>query len=136
MVDIIRKLQRGEVTPAWRVNPRVSKALEAGVRKAMAVGSAVRYASARSLAADIDHSLAGEPVSAWHQPRLVRARSWDSLPPDRGHGHRRGCGGGRADGRLGRPGRAGAFRRPGRAFGAGGGVYASGLDHGAGGPER
>ncbi len=76
VVDIIRKLQRGEVTPAWRVNPRVSKALEAGVRKAMAVRSAARYASARSLAADIDHSLAGEPVSAWHQPRLVRARSW------------------------------------------------------------
>ena len=76
VADIIRKVQRGEVTPARQVNPRVPKALEAVVRKAMSVRPGGRYASARSLAADIDHWLAGEPVSAWHEPRLVRARRW------------------------------------------------------------
>ena len=35
-----------------------------------------RYASARSLAADIDHWLAGESVSAWREPWVVRARRW------------------------------------------------------------
>ena len=34
------------------------------------------------------------------------------------------------------PGRAGGLRRPGHAFRAGGGVYASGRDHGPGGPDR
>jgi len=61
---------------AGRQTAQHQKALEAVVRKAMAGRPAGRYASARSLAADIDHWLAGEPVSAWHEPLLVRARRW------------------------------------------------------------
>ena len=76
VVDIIRKVQRGEITPPRQANPRVPKALEAVVRKAMALRPADRYSSARLLAADIDHWLAGEPVSAWHEPWLVQSRRW------------------------------------------------------------
>ncbi len=76
VVEVLRKVQRGDLIPARQVNPRVPKALEAVVGKAMALRPTGRYGSARSLAADIDHWLAGEPVSAWHEPWTLRARRW------------------------------------------------------------
>jgi tetratricopeptide (TPR) repeat protein len=42
----------------------------------MALQPEDRYDSARALAQDIEHWLADEPVSAWHEPWLVRARRW------------------------------------------------------------
>ncbi len=76
VVEVLRKVQRGDLRPARQVNPRVPRALEAVVGKAMALRPTGRYGSARSLAADIDHWLAGEPVSAWHEPWTLRARRW------------------------------------------------------------
>ncbi len=35
-----------------------------------------RYASAAALAADVQHWLADEPVSAWREPWTIRARRW------------------------------------------------------------
>jgi serine/threonine-protein kinase len=76
VADILRKVQRDEIPPPRQINRRVPRAMEAVVRKAMALRPADRYASVRSLAADIDHWLAGEPVSAWREPWAVRVRRW------------------------------------------------------------
>ncbi len=51
-----------------------SPALLAAARKAMATYPADRYASAQELAADVEKWLADEPVSAYPDPLLVRAR--------------------------------------------------------------
>ncbi len=44
--------------------------------KAMALRPADRYGTARALAEDIESWLADEPVSAWREPWLIRARRW------------------------------------------------------------
>ena len=51
-------------------------ALEAICRKAMALMPTDRYASALDLAADVDHWLADEPVSAHREPWTARAGRW------------------------------------------------------------
>jgi WD40 repeat protein/tRNA A-37 threonylcarbamoyl transferase component Bud32 len=50
--------------------------LDAICRKAMALSAEHRYQTALELAADIEHWLADEPVSAWSEPRSLRARRW------------------------------------------------------------
>ena len=59
----------------------------------------------RALADDVEHWLADEPVTAWREPWLRRARRWAAAP----HGGGRGGGGpgGRGDRSGGRGGRAG-----------------------------
>ncbi len=51
-------------------------ALEAIVLKAMALKAADRYQSARALAEEVERWLADEPVLAWREPILGRARRW------------------------------------------------------------
>jgi tetratricopeptide (TPR) repeat protein/tRNA A-37 threonylcarbamoyl transferase component Bud32 len=76
VVDVLRKVQRGEIPPPRQVKPDVPRALEAICLKAMALEPGNRYASTKELADDIEHWLADEPVSAWSEPWTVRARRW------------------------------------------------------------
>jgi serine/threonine-protein kinase len=72
---MLEQVKRGEVVPPRQVKPGVPKALEAVCRKAMAREPAERYARALDLAADVEHWLADEPVSAYREPwpaRLAR----------------------------------------------------------------
>src|SRR5262249_35012330 len=50
--------------------------LDAICRKAMSLAPENRYASALELAADVEHWLADEQVSAWREPRMVRLGRW------------------------------------------------------------
>jgi Flp pilus assembly protein TadD len=54
----------------------VSPALRAVCRKAMALKPEDRYGTALALAADVEHWLADEPVSAYREPWAARGRRW------------------------------------------------------------
>lgn len=58
-------------TPGQRASGRVSICL-----KAMARQPERRFATAPELATDLEHWLADEPVSAWHEPWTLRSRRW------------------------------------------------------------
>jgi WD40 repeat protein len=74
--DILRKAQRGEWLPPRQVKPGVPPALDAVCRKAMAALPSARYATALELAADVEHWLADEPLSAYRESRRERSRRW------------------------------------------------------------
>ena len=74
--ELLRKVERGEVTPPRLARPDVPSALGAICRKAMAPRPEDRYPSPKALAEDIEHWLADEPVSAWREPIPARARRW------------------------------------------------------------
>ena len=73
---VLARVQRGDFPSPRQVKADVPKALEAICRKAMALRPEERYSSARALADDIEYWLADEPVSAWVEPRSVKARRW------------------------------------------------------------
>jgi serine/threonine-protein kinase len=73
---VLPSVQRGEFARPRAVNPSIPKQLEAICIKAMARYQADRYATPRALAEDIEHWLADEPVSAYHEPWPDRARRW------------------------------------------------------------
>jgi len=58
--------------------PKLSKAARAICFKAMAAEKENRYASASELSADIGHLLDAEPVSAYRENALEKARRWTS----------------------------------------------------------
>ena len=74
--EVLRKVQKGEITRVRSIDPTMPQPLEAICLKAMALNSADRYATAGQLADDLDRWLADEPVSAWREPLRVRARRW------------------------------------------------------------
>jgi eukaryotic-like serine/threonine-protein kinase len=76
VVDVIRKVQAGELTPPRKVDSSIDPALEAVCLKAMALKPADRYASCRALAEDVERWAADEPVSAYPEPSGRRARRW------------------------------------------------------------
>jgi tRNA A-37 threonylcarbamoyl transferase component Bud32/tetratricopeptide (TPR) repeat protein len=61
---ILESVRGGHFPPPRQVNPRVPAALDAVVRKAMALRPADRYGSARELGEDVERWLADEPVRA------------------------------------------------------------------------
>jgi serine/threonine-protein kinase len=69
---ILRKVQEGDFPAPRKVKPQVAPALEAVCRMAMALKPEDRYGSAKELAEDVEHWLAGEPVKAWPEPLAVR----------------------------------------------------------------
>src|SRR5207245_7988957 len=73
---LLQKVQRGDFPPPRQINRTVPPALEAVCLKAMALRPADRYASPGALADDVEHWLAGEPVSAWREPWSFTARRW------------------------------------------------------------
>ena len=76
VVDVLRKVQAGELTPPRKVDSSIDPALEAICLKAMALKPADRYASCRVLAEDVERWAADEPVSAYPEPFGRRARRW------------------------------------------------------------
>ena len=73
---MLRTVQLGEFTRPRQADATIDPALEAIVLKAMAFKPSDRYASARSLADDVERWMADEPVSAWREPWTRRARRW------------------------------------------------------------
>lgn len=71
-----RKIVTGDIPDVRAVNPKAPRGLAAICRKAMHVDPAHRYRSAQSLAEDIEHYLADEPVAAEPTPLLERAGRW------------------------------------------------------------
>ena len=76
VVDVIRAVQEGEFRPPRQLDPSLEPALEAICLKGMAHRPEDRYASCRALADDLDRWMADEPVSAWREPLVRRARRW------------------------------------------------------------
>jgi serine/threonine-protein kinase len=74
--EVIKKVIQGEWLPPRQVKRDTPRALDAICCKAMALRPEDRYASALDLAADVEHWLADEPVSAWREPWRVRAGRW------------------------------------------------------------
>jgi tetratricopeptide (TPR) repeat protein len=72
----IFQVQRGDWPPPRKVRKDVPPALEAVCLKAMALKPEDRYRTALALAADIEHWLADEPVSAYREPFRVRRQRW------------------------------------------------------------
>ncbi len=74
--EVYSRVRDGEFPRPTEVEPRVPKALEAIVLKAMSLKPRDRYAKALDLTADVERWLDDEPVSAWPEPFTVRARRW------------------------------------------------------------
>src|SRR5262249_27501248 len=70
--DVMLAAPLGEFPPPRQVNTRVPRALEAVCLKAMASKPEDRYATARALAAEVEHWLADEPVTAYREPLVER----------------------------------------------------------------
>jgi hypothetical protein len=76
LAGVLGQVKRGEFPQPRAVKPDIDRPLEAICLKAMALRPEDRYAAPRGLAGDLEHWLAGEPVSAWPEPWYVRARRW------------------------------------------------------------
>jgi serine/threonine-protein kinase len=76
VATVLRRAQRGDIPPPRQVNPHVPRALEAVIRKAMALRPEDRYLSARMLTEDLEHWLADEPVSAYREPWATQFVRW------------------------------------------------------------
>jgi formylglycine-generating enzyme required for sulfatase activity/tRNA A-37 threonylcarbamoyl transferase component Bud32 len=78
---VLAGVQRGDFKPPRQLDTKVPGALEAVCLKAMALKPEDRYPSPRDLAGEIEHWLADEPVSAYHEPFRVRAGRWARRHP-------------------------------------------------------
>ncbi len=74
--ELIEKVEAGDFPPPRQVRSEADKVLEAICLKAMSRRPADRYESARALAADLERYLADEPVTAYREPWMMRARRW------------------------------------------------------------
>jgi len=74
--ELLRKVRQGEFISPRKLKPSIPSGLEAICLKAMQKVPAGRYPSALAVAEDLEHWLADEPVSAWREPLLTRARRW------------------------------------------------------------
>jgi tetratricopeptide (TPR) repeat protein len=74
--EALQNAQAGRFPPPRHRKPDMPKALDAVCLKAMAFEPAERYASAKDLAADLEHWLADEPVAAFAEPWLDRFGRW------------------------------------------------------------
>jgi serine/threonine-protein kinase len=76
LMQVLGVVQTGMVPPVRRIKPTTPPALAAVCHKAMALQPSERYASAKDLAADVEHWLADEPVTAYREPLAARLRRW------------------------------------------------------------
>jgi tRNA A-37 threonylcarbamoyl transferase component Bud32 len=76
LVELLRKVERGEFAPPRAVAAHIDRGLDAICRKAMALRPEDRYGSPRALADDIEHWLADEPVSALPESAGQRLARW------------------------------------------------------------
>jgi serine/threonine protein kinase len=80
VADVLEKVRNGDFPRPRQIKPAVPPALEAVCLKAMALKLEERYATPLELAADIEHWLADEPVSAHREPWSVRSGRWPRPP--------------------------------------------------------
>jgi serine/threonine-protein kinase len=73
---VLSRVMRGEIAPVRALNPSVPVTLEAVCLKALAPKPEDRYPTARSLADDLSHWMADEPVTARRDPLLTRLSRW------------------------------------------------------------
>jgi serine/threonine-protein kinase len=73
---IVDQVKRGDFLPPRQCKKDLPRALEAICLKAMARLPENRYGTPLDMAADLEHWLADEPVSAWREPWTVRVRRW------------------------------------------------------------
>ena len=76
LAAVLRQVQDGDFPPPRSVDATLDPALEAVCLKAMARQPADRYPSGLALAADLEHWLADEPVSALREPWGRRVARW------------------------------------------------------------
>jgi eukaryotic-like serine/threonine-protein kinase len=76
--EILDKVKRADFLPPRQRKKDIPPALDAICMKAMAGQPQQRYGTALALAADVEHWLADEPVSAWREPWTTRLRRWSS----------------------------------------------------------
>jgi serine/threonine-protein kinase len=76
MHEIVSKVKSGRIRLPRQVNRETPPGLEAICLKALAVLPEDRYATALELAADIEHWLADESVTAWKEPLWSRTWRW------------------------------------------------------------
>jgi serine/threonine-protein kinase len=76
VAEIFRRVQQGDFAKPRQVKLDTPLALEAICLKAMALEPQERYASAEALAADIEHWLADEPITARRASRSERLGRW------------------------------------------------------------
>jgi serine/threonine protein kinase/tetratricopeptide (TPR) repeat protein len=74
--EVLRRVQRGELTPPRRIDPSIDPALEAACLKAMAFRPEDRYAGCRTLTDDIERWMADEAVTAWREPWTRTLMRW------------------------------------------------------------
>jgi eukaryotic-like serine/threonine-protein kinase len=73
---VAERMQRGDFWPPRTLRPSIPMALEAICMKAMAPVPGHRYSSPTALAADIDHWLADEPITACPETMTRRLARW------------------------------------------------------------
>jgi serine/threonine-protein kinase len=76
---VVERARRGDFPKPRQLRRDIPRPLEAICLKALAHQPEDRYDSALALAADLEHWLADEPVSAWPEPWTVRFRRWIAL---------------------------------------------------------
>jgi serine/threonine protein kinase len=74
--EALELARKGDVVPARGRKPGVPRALEAVCARALAPSAEGRYARVTELAADVRRWLADEPVTAYREPVIDRARRW------------------------------------------------------------
>ncbi len=73
---LLQAVGKGDFLPPRKREPGLDPALEAVCLRAMALKPENRYATSRALADDVERWAADEPVTAWREPFLRRARRW------------------------------------------------------------
>ena len=76
LVTTLQNVKDGSFPPPRAQNADIPKAIEAVCLKAMSVKPIDRYGSPTGLANDVERFLADEPVSAFKEPVVQRARRW------------------------------------------------------------
>jgi serine/threonine protein kinase/WD40 repeat protein len=74
--QLLDHVKRGDFPRPSQIRGDVAPALEAVCLKAMRLKPGDRYATALELAADLEHWLADDAVSAWREPWTLRAKRW------------------------------------------------------------
>ncbi len=74
--ELQQRIQQGDFPSPLQIRSDVPKALNAICLRAMAIVPSDRYASASDLSVDIEHWLAGEPVSAYREGFSTRSWRW------------------------------------------------------------
>ncbi len=75
-LEVVEKVRRGEVELPRASQPKLDRALEAICLKALALRPEDRYATARSLAEDLERWLADERVDAYREPWTRTLTRW------------------------------------------------------------